>query len=1368
MSTFQKRFLAAIIKSLLRGKSLVQSLIAYWSSSMGHEVNSNTRAGNTSRKTIQEFLKEAEALFLDPVSQDELRQLSSNIRKQLLQRLETDMECMLPSYSHQLPRGTEVGRFVALDVGGSTLRVALVELCGRVSNVGEESRIVSIKNYYITPEIKALEGMAFFDWMAERILETLSAELDGHDASDGPLPMSLAWSFPIEQTSLGGGKLQGMGKGFCACNGLLGQDLGEIVRTACQGRGLNVELRAVVNDSSACLLSESYNHPTTRFGLILGTGVNLAAYLPVSAIGRVKFGERPPQWFEKATHVIINSEISMMGRDILPLTRWDRQLLANHSRPDFQPLEHMVSGMYLGEICRLALVEAIETTGIFGGAVPASLQKPYSFSTATLSLIEVDTSSDLKEAREQFSSRHPANHTPTTADMAFLKQLASYVSKRSSALVATGVHAFWNLRIDSQNKYVSTLSPESSERRSAEADRDLAETTVAYNGGVIESYPGYLDSCQSYLNDLVASDKQEKVGTRTIKLVSAKESSLMGAAVALASLEEVVKGPLGVLSTILSENGAHICEPRRDGSLPIEKVTHIVSNTIDFPQFTESQAVMIPVVTTQWILTSMARRKQAQIRPFSPDPRMIFSEVVVACADLPETDKESIAGATMALGGQESKDVNRMTTHICALSMEHPKIQNSIQKGWKGKVVLPHWFDDCFKLGKRIDERPYLLPNPEILKKAPEDELKIPVNQNLEGATSPAPTNLALPSDGDVVRPPAVVFQDHNVMLCGDLSITDRLAKVVKEIIINGGGKMVDTVEDCDMFICQYRDGPEYIQASQACKQVGNLAWLYWLIVHNEWASPLRRLLHYPIPKKPIEGFEGLRITVSNYGGEARIYLENLIKASGAEFTKTMKSENTHLITARDTSEKCKAAPEWGIAVLNHLWIEESYAKCRMQPVNTKKYNHFPPRTNLGEIIGQTFFDESKLRESYYPGGEKELSPQAKRKRKVLEIAGENAYPRGPAEGVVVGKVGSEDTEMSDLPESENKKVAKKGAKTTGGVATPIRPRHAGKENDTPSVVSTGGRSAKAKAQAILHGLTDDIALYEKEKKRHAKGGTAIWGGKRAADQAEKTSTKTKPSAEPEEAEDEDSTTKRPAKKAKPTLPGIEMRIILTGFPRWVGDKNKEDQDRKKLRDLGIQIVQENQPCDYLAAPAIVRTVKFLTALARGATVIDSTFIDETLNTGSVPDVEDFILKDKEAEKRYDVDLSRSVARAKANKCKLLAGVPIYCTEKIRNGADSYKAVAEANGAIFKLYRARSGTTIRPTTAEEEGNAPPEPVYLLSSAGAEEKPLWNRFREMARKGNMEPRIVAPDWLLDVAMVQQVRFDKKFLAEEYYS
>lgn len=145
-----------------------------------------------------------------------------------------------------------------------------------------------------------------------------------------------------------------------------------------------------------------------------------------------------------------------------------------------------------------------------------------------------DTSIELDDACKEFSLRHPSPHTPTTSDLYFLRQLASFISTRSSALVATCVYTFWKLRIDAQADWVKTLPDSSPLRTTAEEDRDMSETTVAFNGSVIENYPGYLSSCQKYLDDLVAS---ENGAQGTVQLVSAKESSLLGAAVALASVE---------------------------------------------------------------------------------------------------------------------------------------------------------------------------------------------------------------------------------------------------------------------------------------------------------------------------------------------------------------------------------------------------------------------------------------------------------------------------------------------------------------------------------------------------------------------------------------------------------------------------------------------------------------------------------------------------------------------------------------------------------------------------------------------------------------------------------------------------------------
>jgi len=101
---------------------------------------------------------------------------------------------------------------------------------------------------------------------------------------------------------------------------------------------------------------------------------------------------------------------------------------------------------------------------------------------------------------------------------------------------------------------------------------------------------------------------------------------------------------------------------------------------------------MLTVVTPAWISISLARSKLQPHRPYTPDPNKFFSNVVVSCADIPSGDKEAIIGAVLAYGGAETNDITRQTTHVCALTMEHPKVQAIMEKGLgKLKIVLPHW-----------------------------------------------------------------------------------------------------------------------------------------------------------------------------------------------------------------------------------------------------------------------------------------------------------------------------------------------------------------------------------------------------------------------------------------------------------------------------------------------------------------------------------------------------------------------------------------------------------------------------------------------------------------------------------------------------
>ncbi|CZR61181.1 probable hexokinase-1 [Phialocephala subalpina] len=520
MQKVRQAFLAAIIKSFLRTKHVLQTILNIWiSPSVIKDENGSISSRNGRRLGAAEFVEVVENAFRGLVGRTRLVALSDGLRKEFLDSMYDNPLCMLPSYNHQLPSGEERGTFLALDVGGSTFRVALIELSGRKSD-GQECKILKRNTFKIDRTVKQLKGVLFFDWMAERIEEVLSGQAEGHDMSNAPLTMGLAWSFPIEQTSLRSGLLQAMGKGFLAAHGLLGQDLGDLIQESCSRRGLNVQLNAIVNDSSATLLSKAYIDPATRFALILGTGVNAAVHLPVHVFSPPKFGVRPPEWHNSAKHVIVNTELSMFGRGILPYTQWDELLLSVHPNPTFQPLEHFVSGGYLGEIVRLVLVEGIQTAGLFGGVVPPSLRERYSLETETLSHIESDLSPNLTKAQAIFLSRHPTNIPPSTTDLQTIRLIAAHVTHRAAGVVAAGVHALWQLR----NEAESILPHESS------------HTLVAYNGSVLENYPGFKVTCQKHLDTLVEASGGKK---GSIELMYAEESSLLGAAVAgaVASLD---------------------------------------------------------------------------------------------------------------------------------------------------------------------------------------------------------------------------------------------------------------------------------------------------------------------------------------------------------------------------------------------------------------------------------------------------------------------------------------------------------------------------------------------------------------------------------------------------------------------------------------------------------------------------------------------------------------------------------------------------------------------------------------------------------------------------------------------------------------
>lgn len=148
-------------------------------------------------RTMDDFLREIQRLLESPLDSAKLLHMSGKLQEQFAPKLQASDICMLPSYNHKLPTGLEHGTYLALDVGGSTFRVAVVELTGKQPGA-KSMRIVNMKSYKIDNAVRGLRGTAFFDWMADKIEAAISDPQVKKINGTRTFGMGLAWSFPVE------------------------------------------------------------------------------------------------------------------------------------------------------------------------------------------------------------------------------------------------------------------------------------------------------------------------------------------------------------------------------------------------------------------------------------------------------------------------------------------------------------------------------------------------------------------------------------------------------------------------------------------------------------------------------------------------------------------------------------------------------------------------------------------------------------------------------------------------------------------------------------------------------------------------------------------------------------------------------------------------------------------------------------------------------------------------------------------------------------------------------------------------------------------------------------------------------------------
>ena len=115
-------------------------------------------------------------------------------------------------------------------------------------------------------------GEQLFGYVAECLAKFLS---DNHDLIKDKRPhhMGFTFSYPCDQRAINHGILQRWTKGFDV-QGVEGHDVVPMFQKALKEKGVDIDVTAVVNDTTGTLIASNYTDPTTQIGCIFGTGIN--------------------------------------------------------------------------------------------------------------------------------------------------------------------------------------------------------------------------------------------------------------------------------------------------------------------------------------------------------------------------------------------------------------------------------------------------------------------------------------------------------------------------------------------------------------------------------------------------------------------------------------------------------------------------------------------------------------------------------------------------------------------------------------------------------------------------------------------------------------------------------------------------------------------------------------------------------------------------------------------------------------------------------------------------------------------------------------------------------------------------------------
>ncbi|KAJ4422789.1 hexokinase [Gnomoniopsis sp. IMI 355080] len=466
-------------------------------------------------KNLQAEIKVLEEQLTVP--KEKLKQITDHFVKELEKGLSVEGGSipMNPTWVMSYPDGYETGTYLALDMGGTNLRVCEITLTDQKS----EFDIIQSK-YRMPEELKTGTSEELWEYIADCLQQFIETH-HGTTKLEGTLPLGFTFSYPATQNYIDEGILQRWTKGF-DIDGVEGHNVVPPFEAALNTRGVPIKVSALINDTTGTLIASAYTDTKMKIGCIFGTGCNAAYMEDCGSIPKLAHMNLPPD-----TPMAINCEWGAFDNEhkVLPRTKYDIIIDKDSPRPGQQAFEKMIAGLYLGELFRLIMVDLHDNhdSAIFAGQDIAKLRKPYSLDSSFLSAIEDDPFENLQETFDLFLDK--LDLRPNPAELELIRRTAELIGTRAARLSACGVAAICK-------------------------KKNIETAHVGADGSVFNKYPHFKSRGAQALREILDwAPKANKRDEDPIEILAAEDGSGVGAAlIAALTLKRVKQGNMaGIL-----------------------------------------------------------------------------------------------------------------------------------------------------------------------------------------------------------------------------------------------------------------------------------------------------------------------------------------------------------------------------------------------------------------------------------------------------------------------------------------------------------------------------------------------------------------------------------------------------------------------------------------------------------------------------------------------------------------------------------------------------------------------------------------------------------------------------------------------------